>query len=195
VTSHLGFWRVGLTGRAIPGEHSTRQLHLATRQVDSPDFYSPRQIQHAGRGINVPGGFRQAVPCQGNQQSVRAKRNCVVGAATWPNLSCCCWPATAVAVQSWQFRRPHAAYPSPSVSYTALQAVKSAPRISSSRRLSVAVRAGTEYDRDTGFVQEDNSGRSNIFPRKQQAYIKSNTSDAAASQGLGGFQGMCAAAS
>jgi hypothetical protein len=69
------------------------------------------------------------------------------------------------------------------------KAVKSAPRISSSRRLSVAVRAGTEYDRDTGFVQEDNSGRSNIFPRKQQAYIKSNTSDAAASQGLGGFQG------
>lgn len=61
----------------------------------------------------------------------------------------------------------------------------------------MAVRAGTEYDRDTGFVQEDNSGRSNIFPRKQQAYIKSSTSDAAASQGLGGFQGMswlCAAA-
>jgi hypothetical protein len=77
------------------------------------------------------------------------------------------------------------------VPYTALQAVKSAPRISSSRRLSVAVRAGTEYDRDTGFVQEDNSGRSNIFPRKQQAYLKSSTSDAAASQGLGGFQGMC----
>jgi hypothetical protein len=60
---------------------------------------------------------------------------------------------------------------------------------SSSRKLAVRVRAGTEYDRDTGFVAEDNSGRSNIFPRKQQAYIKSSTSDAAAQQGLGGALG------
>lgn len=56
------------------------------------------------------------------------------------------------------------------------------------------VRAGTEYDRDTGFVAEDNSGRSNIFPRKQQAYIKSSTSDAAAQQGLGGALGRSSAA-
>lgn len=42
---------------------------------------------------------------------------------------------------------------------------------------------------DTGFVAEDNSGRSNIFPRKQQAYISSSRADAAAQQGLGGAQG------
>jgi hypothetical protein len=60
---------------------------------------------------------------------------------------------------------------------------------SSSRRLSVSVRAGADYDRDTGFVAEDNSGRANIFPRKQQAYISSSKADAAAQQGLGGVQG------
>lgn len=65
----------------------------------------------------------------------------------------------------------------------------------SSRRLTVPVRAGADYDRDTGFVAEDNSGRANIFPRKQQAYINSSTSDAAARQGIGGAQGegCCAA--
>lgn len=45
------------------------------------------------------------------------------------------------------------------------------------------------YNRATGFVAEDNSGRANIFPTKQQAYINSNTADAAARQGLGGAQG------
>jgi hypothetical protein len=68
-----------------------------------------------------------------------------------------------------------------------LQATRVAP--SSSRRLSVSVRAGADYDRDTGFVAEDNSGRANIFPRKQQAYISSSKADAAAQQGLGGVQG------
>jgi len=53
----------------------------------------------------------------------------------------------------------------------------------------VPVRAAGDYDRDTGFIAEDNSGRANIFPRKQQAYLKSSTSDAAAQQGLGGVQG------
>eukprot|EP00775_Hariotina_reticulata_P004762 gene4764-5012_t len=57
-------------------------------------------------------------------------------------------------------------------------------------RPAVRVRAtGGGMNRDTGFVQEDNSGRANIFPTKQQAYIKSSTSDAAARQGLGGLQG------
>jgi hypothetical protein len=42
---------------------------------------------------------------------------------------------------------------------------------------------------ETGFIEQDNSGRANIFPNKQQAYIRSSTSDAAASQGLGGLQG------
>lgn len=69
------------------------------------------------------------------------------------------------------------------------QAVASSVARSSGRARAVRVRAQTEYDRDTGFVAEDNSGRSNIFPRKQQAYIKSSTSDAAARQGLGGAQG------
>lgn len=58
-----------------------------------------------------------------------------------------------------------------------------------SRKLVVPVRAAGDYDRDTGFIAEDNSGRANIFPRKQQAYLKSSTSDAAARQGLGGLQG------
>lgn len=73
------------------------------------------------------------------------------------------------------------------VVFCCLQASRVAP--ASSRKLAVSVRAGADYDRDTGFVAEDNSGRANIFPRKQQAYIKSSTSDAAARQGLGGLQG------
>ncbi|KAF8067257.1 hypothetical protein HT031_002304 [Scenedesmus sp. PABB004] len=59
-------------------------------------------------------------------------------------------------------------------------------------RLAVAARASKEpvqMDRATGYVAEDNSGRANIFPTKQQAYINSSTSDAAARQGLGGIQG------
>lgn len=51
------------------------------------------------------------------------------------------------------------------------------------------MQAEPQFDRDTGFVSEDNSGRANIFPRKQQAYISSSRADAAAQQGLGGAQG------
>ncbi|KAF6250821.1 hypothetical protein COO60DRAFT_1519238 [Scenedesmus sp. NREL 46B-D3] len=57
-------------------------------------------------------------------------------------------------------------------------------------RTRLVVRADKpEYDRATGFVAEDNSGRANIFPTKAQAYIASSKSDAAARQGLGGAQG------
>lgn len=53
----------------------------------------------------------------------------------------------------------------------------------------VSVRADREDFKATGYVAEDNSGRANIFPTKQQAYLKSSTADAAAKQGLGGLQG------
>jgi hypothetical protein len=42
--------------------------------------------------------------------------------------------------------------------------------------------------RATGYVAEDNSGKGNIFPTRQQAYMKSGR-DQVASEGLGGFQG------
>jgi hypothetical protein len=40
----------------------------------------------------------------------------------------------------------------------------------------------------TGYIAEDNSGRGNIFPTRQQAYIKSGP-DQVANSGLGGIQG------
>jgi len=46
-------------------------------------------------------------------------------------------------------------------------------------------------DKNSGFVQEDNSGRSNIFSTGDKAlYSYSPTSDKAMRQGLGGAQGL-----
>lgn len=71
--------------------------------------------------------------------------------------------------------------------FTSSKVAGVAPRAPRTR---LVVRADKpEYDRATGFVAEDNSGRANIFPTKQQAYLSSSRSDAAARQGLGGAQG------
>merc|ERR1711907_359861 len=46
-------------------------------------------------------------------------------------------------------------------------------------------------DKNSGFVQEDNSGRANIFSTGDKAlYSYSPTSDKAMRQGLGGAQGL-----
>merc|ERR1711904_108983 len=46
-------------------------------------------------------------------------------------------------------------------------------------------------DKTSGFVEEDNSGRSNIFSTGDKAlYSYSPTSDKAVKQGLGGLQGL-----
>lgn len=49
--------------------------------------------------------------------------------------------------------------------------------------------AARDQMKATGYVAEDNSGKGNIFPTKQQAYMKSGR-DQVAAQGLGGFQGI-----
>merc|ERR1711904_476039 len=47
------------------------------------------------------------------------------------------------------------------------------------------------FDKNSGFVQEDNSGRANIFSTGDKAlYSYSPTSDEAVRQGLGGVQGL-----
>merc|ERR1712139_563149 len=46
-------------------------------------------------------------------------------------------------------------------------------------------------DKNSGFVEEDNSGRANIFSTGDKAlYSYSPTSDKAVRQGLGGLQGL-----
>ncbi|WIA12833.1 hypothetical protein OEZ85_006461 [Tetradesmus obliquus] len=72
--------------------------------------------------------------------------------------------------------------------FTSSKVAGVAPRAPRTR---IVVRAddGPQYDRATGFVSEDNSGRANIFPTKPQAYLSSSRSDEAARQGLGGAQG------
>merc|ERR1711862_807430 len=47
------------------------------------------------------------------------------------------------------------------------------------------------FDKNSGFVEEDNSGRANIFSTGDKAlYSYSPTSDKAVRQGLGGLQGL-----
>merc|ERR1711965_353343 len=51
-------------------------------------------------------------------------------------------------------------------------------------------------DKKSGFVEEDNSGRSNIFSTGDKAlYSYSPTSDKAMRQGIGGVQGLVIASS
>merc|ERR1712224_123222 len=50
---------------------------------------------------------------------------------------------------------------------------------------------GQRMDKNSGFVQEDNSGRANIFSTGDKAlYSYSPTSDNVTKQGLGGIQGF-----
>merc|ERR1719263_2293584 len=56
--------------------------------------------------------------------------------------------------------------------------------------------AAEQLDKNSGFVEEDNSGRSNIFSTGEKAlYSYSPTAEKLAKQGLGGLQGLSIAIS
>lgn len=60
------------------------------------------------------------------------------------------------------------------------------------RRAAVVVQAkGPQLDRTTGYIDNDNSGKGNIFAIEPKTlYTSSPTSDAAAKQGIGGIVGI-----
>eukprot|EP00238_Polyblepharides_amylifera_P008480 CAMPEP_0196593608 /NCGR_PEP_ID=MMETSP1081-20130531/76075_1 /TAXON_ID=36882 /ORGANISM="Pyramimonas amylifera, Strain CCMP720" /LENGTH=139 /DNA_ID=CAMNT_0041917635 /DNA_START=89 /DNA_END=508 /DNA_ORIENTATION=- len=61
--------------------------------------------------------------------------------------------------------------------------------ISASRRV-YSLKVKAEKEQRTGFIEEDNSGRANIFAvEPKQIWLSSPSRDAAAQEGIGGAQG------